>query len=262
MELGLESKVALVAAASQGIGKAVAGALHSEGARVAICARSEARLQDARRDIEARSGREVLAVCADVSDGGQLQALVEQVQQHWGAIDILVNNAGGPPAGSHEDIADAEWARAFELTVRSAGRLTDRVLPAMKARGWGRIINISSYSVKQPLPGMLLSNSLRLAVLGWAKTLASELAPYGVLVNTVCPGWVATRRVDELLQARAQQQSTTVAALRQKICDGIPVGRLGRTEEIANTVVFLASQAASYITGSAIAVDGGAAQVF
>ncbi|MFT4824490.1 MAG: 3-oxoacyl-[acyl-carrier protein] reductase [Halioglobus sp.] len=262
MDLGLKNKIVFVSAASQGLGKAIAMAFQAEGASVAICARNAESLRQAQQEVQAVDGREVLAIVADVAVPSALENAVETVQSTWGAIDILVNNAGGPPAGGHDSISDQQWQDSFELTVQSAVRLTNLVLPGMKASGWGRIVNVSSASVKQPMANMLLSNSLRLAVLGWAKTLATELAPYGILVNTVCPGWTETNRVKDLLDAKAAAANTNTEQIKQSIANSIPVGRMGQPDEIANVVLFFASAGASFVTGTALAVDGGAAQVF
>jgi len=202
-----------------------------------------------------------VAVAADVSDPQQLQALVAAATAAHGEIEVLVNNAGGPPAGSHMAITSEQWQQAYELTLQSAVKLTELVLPAMKQAQWGRVVNLSSYSVKQPMDNMMLSNSIRLAVLGWAKTLANELAADGILVNTVCPGWTDTDRVASLLQQRSAASGASVDQVRDDIAANVPLGRLASAEEIANVVVFLASDAASYITGAAIPVDGGAAKV-
>ena len=262
MDLGLDNKIVFVSAASQGLGKAIALGFQAEGARVAICARNAESLRQTQQEVQALGGREVLAIEADVGLPAALENAVQTVQSTWGTIDILVNNAGGPPAGGHDSISDQQWQQAFELTVQSAVRLTNLVLPGMKAAGWGRIVNVSSVSVKQPMGNMLLSNSLRLAVLGWAKTLSNELAPHGILVNTVCPGWTETNRVTGLLDAKAAAANTSAEQVKKTITNSIPMGRMGQPEEIANAVLFLASAGASFVTGTALAVDGGAAQTF
>ncbi len=261
MDLGLKNKSVLVAAASKGIGKATALGFLREGARVTICARDKDALEATREELVAATGGEVLAVTADVSDPEQLQALVKAATEAYGPIEVLVNNAGGPPAGSHTTIDAKQWQQAFELTLQSAVRLTELVLPAMKQAGRGRVINLSSYSVKQPMDNMMLSNSIRLSVLGWAKTLANEVAEDGILVNTVCPGWTDTDRVASLLQQKSAATGATVDEVRDEIATNVPLGRIARAEEIANVIVFLASDAASYVTGTAIPVDGGAAKV-
>jgi 3-oxoacyl-[acyl-carrier protein] reductase len=262
MELGLEGRSVLVAAGSKGIGKATALAFLREGARVTICARDGAGLARAHDELLAATGGQMLAIEADVTNVKQLESLVESARRAHGDVEILVNNAGGPPAGDHTTITDTHWEDSFRLTLQSAVRLTNLVLPAMKSVGWGRVINISSYSVKQPLDNMLLSNSLRLGALGWAKTLATEVAPNGILVNTVCPGWTQTQRVTDLLQQRAVANGTSLDAAREAIVSDIPLGRMGQADEVANLILFLASQAASYLTGVAIPVDGGASRAF
>ena len=261
MDLGLKEKSVLVAAASKGIGKATALAFLREGANVTLCARDPASLAAAREELIAATGGQVLAIQTDVADPEQLAALVESARSAHGPVEVLVNNAGGPPAGHHSAITDEQWSHAFAQTLQSAVKLTNLVLPEMQKANWGRVINISSYSVKQPIDNMMLSNSLRLAVLGWAKTLASEVAANGVLVNTVCPGWTDTGRVAGLLQQRSEATGTSVDAVRESIAAMVPLGRIAQPEEIASVIVFLASEAASYMTGTAIAVDGGAAKV-
>ena len=262
MDMGLSGKVALVCAASQGLGKAVAKRFVAEGAKVAICARSNDALQSTRLELLATGASEVLSFVADVRNPKDLRAMVNGVLDAWGRIDILVNNAGGPPAGAHDAISDEQWQIYFELTVQSAIRLTGMVLPGMKAEGWGRIINISSASVKQPLGNMLLSNSLRLSVLGWAKTMANEVAADGILVNTVCPGWTQTKRVTQLIDVLAESAESSVEEVRKGLTTNIPMGRMGEPHEVANAVLFFASSMSSFITGTALAVDGGQAQVF
>jgi len=257
MDLGLEGKIALVSAGSQGLGKATALSLAREGARVAVCARTPETLERAKAEIEKASGGSVLAVPADLTDEQSITGLVEKVRTTLGPIDILVNNAGGPPPGRFDDVTDEDWENTFRLTLMSAVRLTRAVLPDMRAKGWGRVINISSNSVRQPIDPLLLSNSMRLAVLGWAKSLANEVAGAGILVNTVCPGWTRTERVTQLLKARAEKESRSEAEIEQDITATIPVGRLGRPEELADVITFLASERASYISGTTVVVDGG-----
>ena len=260
MDMGLKGKSALVTAASKGIGRASAAGLLAEGARVVICARDLEELEQTRADLMSHDG-EVNSFVADVSDPDQLKKLHAHVVEKYGSIDILINNAGGPPPGGHQDLDDKAWQDAFNLTVQSAIRLTNLVLPSMKSVGWGRIVNISSYSVRQPMDNMMLSNSLRLSVLGWAKTLANEVAPHGILVNTVCPGWTNTHRVASLLEARSSAEGITTEEAREMIAQNVPLGRLAEADEIANMVVFLASNAASYVTGVAVPVDGGISRV-
>ena len=260
MNLGLKGKSALVTAASKGIGRATAAGLLAEGARVMICARDVDELDRARAELISHEG-EINTFIADVSDPEQLIELHEHTEKEYGSIDILINNAGGPPPGGHQDLDDQAWLDAFNLIVQSAIRLTNLVLPAMKRTGWGRVVNISSYSVRQPMDNMMLSNSLRLSVLGWAKTLANEVAPHGILVNTVCPGWTNTHRVASLLESRSVAEDISIEEARGMIAQNVPLGRLAEADEIANMVVFLASNAASYVTGIAVPVDGGISRV-
>lgn len=250
----------LVSAASSGIGKATACAFAQAGAQVAICARGAEQLKAAQREIEATTGNPVLAFVADLSVATDISKMMDDLLGLWGAVDVLVNNAGGPPQGSHDSINDEQWALAFDLTLRSAVRMTNLVLPGMKAMGGGRIINLSSYSVKQPVESMVLSNSLRLAALGWAKTLSNEVGQHNILVNTICTGWTQTQRVDQLLEARASSSEIDRQELANQLIAKIPLQRMAQPEEIAAVALFLASPAASYITGAAIPVDGGCAQ--
>lgn len=263
MDLGLRGKSVLVTAASAGIGRATALAFAHEGARVALCARDTAALEAAAGDIRtAVPGTDVLAIRCDLTDGAQIDAMVAQVVAKFGTVHVLVNNAGGPPPGTSAQVGDADWQRAFELTLMSAVRCTRAALPHMRRQRWGRVINVSSYSVKQPIPDILLSNSLRLGVSGWAKTLATEVARDNVLVNTVGPGWTRTDRVTQMLGARAAAQGAgaTAADAEATIVRNVPLGRLGEPAEIADVIVFLGSERASFVTGTFLAVDGGVVQ--
>ncbi len=257
METGLQDKVALVAASSEGLGRAIACGLAKEGARVAICARGEEALAQTAAEIEGATGSPVLAMVADLTNKQNIENLVARVVEEFGRLDILVTNAGGPPPGLFVGLTDEKWEEAFHLTLMSAVRLCREVIPHMRRQGGGRIITMTSVSVKQPLENLMLSNSLRLAVIGLSKTLANELAGDNILVNSVCPGWTRTERVEQLLQDRAQRQGTSVEEEFAKIEKEIPLGRMGKPEEVANLVVFLASEKASNITGTAIQVDGG-----
>ncbi|MCW2241932.1 SDR family oxidoreductase [Azospirillum canadense] len=259
MDFGLKGKVALVLGGSQGIGRAAALGFAREGASVAICGRDAERLEAARAALDA-AGVPVLAVRADVSAPGDVERLVDMVADAFGTVHILVNNAAGPKPGPFDSLTGADWEDAFRLTLMSAVNATRAVLPHMRRQRWGRIVNISSYSVKQPIGELMLSNSLRLGALGWAKTLATQVAPDGILVNTVCPGWTATDRMRQVIGVRAAGQGRSVEVAAAGIAAGIPVGRFGTPEEIADLIVFLGSERASYITGTAIPVDGGIVQ--
>lgn len=252
MDLGLKGKVALVTAASKGMGRACAVALGSEGARVAMCARTEADLRDAADQVR-KTGAEVLALPADVTRAADVKSLVARVTEAFGGVDILVANAGGPPRGFFDELSDEQWQGAFELSLLSTVRLIREVLPSMRARRWGRILTIQSVSVKQPLPDLLLSNAVRPGVAGLMKTLASQLGKDNITVNTVCPGRIMT---DRFLSGMKTQGLSRDDYLSRQSAD-VPLGRIGTPEEFASVVAFLASERASYVTGVAIQVDGG-----
>lgn len=260
MDLGLKGRCVLVSGASSGIGLAAAQLFVEEGARVAICARGVERLEAARRQLDPDGSRGVLALAADLSQAAAARALQQQVQSQIGPVDVLVNNVGGPPPGNTGSVDDAGWARAVELTLMSAVRMARVVLPGMRAQRWGRIVNVSSTSVKQPIDNLLLSNSIRMAVLGWAKTLANEVAQDNVLVNTVCPGWTRTPRVQQVLDASARQGAADGMSAQESVARGVPLKRMAEPREIADVIVFLASARASYVSGAAVSVDGGMVQ--
>ena len=257
MELGLRGKAALVGAASKGLGYASALGLAQEGVKVAICSRTEADIQDAARRIREATGSDVLPLVADVSKAEDLGRIVEQTIAVFGSLDILVSNSGGPPAGTFESLSEEQWQSALDSTLFSTTRLVRAALPGMKASGWGRIIVITSTSVRQPIAGLLLSNTIRAGIVGLCKSLANEYASYGITVNNVAPGSFDTDRLKHLHELNAQKSGVTFAEARQQAEQRIPIGRLGRPSELANAVVFLASEAASYITGQTWLVDGG-----
>jgi 3-oxoacyl-[acyl-carrier protein] reductase len=262
MDLGLTGKVAVVAASSTGLGKAVAMGLAQEGADVVICARGKEKLHATAAEIQTIVNSKILAIQADVTKVEDIDKLIDATLKEFGHIHVLVNNAGGPPAGFFADIGDELWQTSVDLTLLSSVRFTRAVLPHMRKQRWGRIINITSVSVKQPINELLLSNSLRLAVVGWAKTLANQVAADGILINNVCPGWTRTDRVNRLVAGRAQMQDKGVEEIESGITKSIPLGRMGTPEELASMVVFLASERASYITGTSIQIDGGTAQAY
>jgi 3-oxoacyl-[acyl-carrier protein] reductase len=222
-----------------------------------MASRGEARIEAAGARIRTETGAAVHALAADVSRGADVEGLVAACVDRLGGLDIAVHNAGGPPAGDTASISDEQWQRAFEANLLSFVRLARAAAPEMKKGGYGRLIAIASSSIKQPIPNLVLSNTLRTGVVGLAKTLASELAPDGILVNVVAPGRIRTERMEELDRAAAERAGTSIEEVRRASIASIPLGRLGRPEELANLVVFLASGAATYITGTAIQVDGG-----
>jgi 3-oxoacyl-[acyl-carrier protein] reductase len=257
MDLGLRDKVALVAAASRGLGRAIAEAFAAEGATLVICARGNEALDETRSAIVDRTGAQVEAVVADVATSEGVTLAWERARDRFGRVDILVTNAGGPPSGPFEAHDWATWQRAVDLTLRSAVELARLVLPGMKERRWGRIINVTSIAVKQPVDGLMLSNSLRAAVTGFARTLANEVARDGITVNNMMPGFTRTERVEQLNAATAQREGIEPAEVARRIEAQIPMRRLGEPHEFAALAAFLASERASYITAQSIAVDGG-----
>lgn len=257
MDLGLKGKVAFVAAASKGMGKACALGLAAEGARVAMCARGETALKEAATEVERKTGAEVLALPADLSKAEDCARAVARTRDAWGGIDVLVANVGGPPPGPFEKMTDAQWLQAFEQVHLSTVRLIRDVLPGMKAKRWGRILAIQSTSVKQPVDGLVLSNGIRPGVAGLFKTLAVDLAKDGITVNLVLPGRIMTDRFVSHQQERAEASGRTLEAQIAASSSDIPMGRVGTPEEFASMVVFLASVRASYITGTTVQVDGG-----
>jgi 3-oxoacyl-[acyl-carrier protein] reductase len=257
MDLGLRGKVALVTAASRGLGRAIAFELAREAAKVVMCARRQDVLEAARADIVASTGADVHAVVADVSVREQIAMVTTEALARFGQVDILVSNAGGPPAGPFEQHGWDAWERAVNLTLRSAVELARGVLPGMRTRRWGRIINVTSIAVKQPVDNLILSNSIRSAVTGFARTLANEVAADGVTVNCVLPGYTRTERVEELADANASKEGLTRRDVLSRFEREIPMKRLGEPDEFAAMTTFLASERASYITGQSIVVDGG-----
>jgi 3-oxoacyl-[acyl-carrier protein] reductase len=257
MDLGLRGKTALVAAGSRGLGRAVAEELAAEGASLIICARGQRLLSERADQIALQTGADVLAVAADLTHGEDIGRVVDSGIERFGRIDILVNNTGGPPPGRFEDFAREDWQRAAEQLLLSFADLTRRVLPGMKERRWGRILNVTSIAVKQPVDNLILSNSLRAAVTGMARTLANEVAEHGVTVNNILPGFTATARVEQLARSVAAERGLTVDEARAGWEQQIPMRRLGTPREFAALAAFLVSERASYITGTSIPVDGG-----
>ncbi len=258
MDLGLRDKVAIVMAASKGLGRACAAALAAEGAGVTIGARGAQALEKTALEIQQATRSRVLAVPTDVTKAEDMEAIVTATVREFGRIDILVNNAGGPPAGKFESFGDAQWQAAFELNLLSTVRMVRLVLPHMRKAGSGRIITIVSTSVKQPIDGLLLSNAIRSGVVGLAKTLSVELAPDNITVNNVCPGRILTDRLRQIYHINERvQQGVSEEAVLKEMAQDVPMGRVGKPEELGALVAFLASQQAAYITGTTIQVDGG-----
>ena len=257
MDLGIGGKAALVAASSKGLGRAVAEELAAEGARVILCSRGVEALEVAREALAA-SGADVVAIPADLTDPAQVDRVIAEGVGAFGQIDILITNTGGPPPGPFESHTPEAWSQAVRQNLDSVLNLTRAVLPGMKERKWGRIVNITSVAVKQPVNGLILSNSIRAAVTGFAKTLANETAAFGVTVNNVMPGYTRTERLDQLATDIAARAGGTVEGAFATWEGQIPLGRVGEPREFAAVVAFLASERASYITGISIAVDGGA----
>jgi 3-oxoacyl-[acyl-carrier protein] reductase len=257
MDLGLKGKVALVAGASQGMGRATALGFAREGAKVSICARGEGPLNGAAEMIRRETGGEVLATVADMTKAEDIRRFVAGTVEKFGRLDVAVANAGGPPPGEFMKFTDEDWEKAFHLSFMSALRLTREAVPHMRKVGGGRVINISSYSVKEPISGLVLSNAIRSAVVGLAKNLSRELAKDKILINTVCPGRIDTDRARKLNQARAERLKRSVEEINREMAAEVPLGRYGPAQEIADLIVFLGSERASYITGTTIAIDGG-----
>lgn len=258
MDLGLKGKRAVVMAASRGLGYASALGLAREGCHLVVCSRDQRRIESAADTIRRETGARVTALVADVSSASEARRLVDAAVSEYGGLEIVVHNAGGPPAGETLAMTDEQWHKAFEQNLLSFTRIVGAAAPEMKKAGYGRLLTIASSSIKQPIPNLALSNALRAGVWGIAKTLSRELAPQGILVNVIAPGRIDTERIAELDQANAQKAGKPIDDVRRASVASIPLGRLGRPEELANLVVFLASQAASYITGQAIMVDGAA----
>jgi 3-oxoacyl-[acyl-carrier protein] reductase len=257
MDLGLKDRVAIVAASSQGLGKAVAFGLAREGAKLALCARTGEVLAETAEEIRSQTGAEVMASALDVTDHEEVRGFVARTVARFGRVDICVANAGGPPSKMFAETTLDDWRAAADLNLMSTVHFAAEVLPRMRERSWGRFIAITSVSVKQPIAGLVLSNSIRAAVGGLVKSLSNEYGPYNILVNSVCPGYTATARLIGLANRLAEREGVSPEQIVDRWAGQTPLGRVGQPEEFANLVVFLASERASYITGASIPVDGG-----
>jgi 3-oxoacyl-[acyl-carrier protein] reductase len=256
MDLNLQGKVALVIASSQGLGKAIAAQLVKEGASIMLTSRNEEKLKSVQEELAALGKGKVAYCVADITKPEEIKALVQTTNKALGKIDILINNAGGPPGGTFDQFSDEDWYKAFELNLLSYIRIIREVLPDLKQDG-GRIINLASSSIKLPISGLILSNTFRTGIVGLAKSLAEELAPYNILVNTVAPGRIATDRITYLDELKANKTGQTREDIEKQAKQQIPLGRYGEPEEFAKVVTFLVSGASTYITGSSLLIDGG-----
>ncbi|NQT26006.1 SDR family oxidoreductase [candidate division KSB1 bacterium] len=257
MDFGLKNKVALVAASSRGLGKAIAWALAREGTKLVICARNKEVLEKTADEILLQTGVTVFPLALDLTNREQIDWLMTETLDLFGGVDILITNNGGPPPGTSEDVDEDDWQHAIQTTLMSAVRLSKAVIPGMQKKKWGRIIHLASITAKQPIPRLFLSNVLRPAVVGLAKCQSQDYAADNILVNAICPGYFMTERVGNLLNDREKKSGQSAAEVLTDAVSEIPLGRIGDPEELANLVTFLDSEKASYITGSNIVIDGG-----
>ncbi|HLQ51931.1 MAG TPA: SDR family oxidoreductase [Terriglobales bacterium] len=257
MQTGLKDRVAIVTGSSSGMGRATAAALAAEGAKIAMCARTEKTLLAAAEEIRGRCKTDVFAQAVDVTDSDAVKRFVAAAAERLGGVDICVANAGGPPAKNFLSISMEEWQKAVATNFMSVAHLAREVIPHMQRKRWGRFITITSTSVRQPIPDLVLSNAVRPAVVGLVKSLAAEFGKDGILVNNIAPGYTETERLSELSKVRALAAGISEEEIKSRWTAEIPLRRLGKPEEIADTIVWLASERASYITGQTILVDGG-----
>ena len=257
MDLGIKGKVALITASSKGIGRSAAEAFAAEGCRIAICSRNKEELINTANEIKKKFFIEPIWCVCDLNILKDIETTVESVVKQFGSIDILVNNCGGPEPGNFQQLGDKSWQSAFEQVLLSAVRFCNLIIPDMIIKEWGRIINITSVAVKQPMDNLMLSNSLRNGLIGFAKTLSNEVARYNITVNNVAPGYTLTNRIYDLAVNKAKQTGKSHEDILVELAKEIPMNRLASPEEIASAIAFLGSRQASYITGNTIHVDGG-----
>jgi 3-oxoacyl-[acyl-carrier protein] reductase len=262
MNLGLRGKFGIVCAASRGLGRAAATALAREGASLVICSRDRKRINDAAAAMRrtAAKGADVVPMVADMSNASDIERLVRSALNRFGRIDILVNNAGGPPVAAFPDLSDEAWEQGTRLTLMGTVRCIRAVLPHMKKQGWGRVVTITSIAARQPINDLVISSSIRPGLLGLTKVLGNQYSADGICINAVAPGFILTDRQKEIGAARAKARGTTFEAYLKESAREIPLGRLGRPEELADVIAFLCSERASYVTGTTITVDGGLAR--
>jgi 3-oxoacyl-[acyl-carrier protein] reductase len=258
VDLGLKNRNVIVAASSDGIARAAAEKFAAEGAKVAMCSRDSEKLNAAAGHIRERYGVPVLAERLDVTDAAAVEAFVKQVAQKFGGVDVCVTNAGGPPAKMFYSTTTEEWHRSIELNFMSIVHFAREVLPWMQKNKWGRLVTITSITVRQPVPDLIYSNAVRAGVLGLVKSLSNEFGKDGITVNNVGPGYTATERLKQLIDKRAKDLGTTPAEFESRLVEEVPLKRVGQPDELADAIVWLASDRASYITGQTLLVDGGA----